>query len=56
MAYGASTGKKTAAGFPGLENTSFRSGFQAASTVPTSGSDIYLFKDSEYVRYHVYED
>ncbi|MWA16126.1 hypothetical protein [Streptomyces sp. BA2] len=40
-------------GWPGLRGTSFTSNLGAACPVPGSSTDIYLFRDSQYVRYTV---
>lgn len=43
-------------GWPGLQNASFASDLSAAVVVPGSGSDVYLFKGSQYIRYDVHDD
>ncbi|MFD5145088.1 hemopexin repeat-containing protein [Streptomyces sp. NPDC058401] len=42
---------KIAAGWPGLQGTEFTYNIDAASEVPGSDEDVYLFKGGHYVRY-----
>ncbi|MFC9736242.1 hypothetical protein ACFWEO_32710 [Streptomyces roseolus] len=42
-----------ASGWPRLAGTEFASSLQAGCRVPTSWTDVYLFKNDRYVRYTV---
>ncbi|MEU6313803.1 hypothetical protein [Streptomyces sp. NPDC047014] len=40
------------AGWPGLAGTAYTAGLDAVCNVPTSASDLYLFKGEQYLRYN----
>ncbi|GHF71500.1 hypothetical protein GCM10010218_60870 [Streptomyces mashuensis] len=44
---------KIAGGWPRLAGTEFAGSLQAGCRVPTSSTDVYLFKNDRYVRYTV---
>ncbi|MFJ7147543.1 hypothetical protein ACIQVT_04965 [Streptomyces sp. NPDC100445] len=48
--------KNLASGWPALKGTTFASGIDAACGVPDSGTDLYLFKGNQYLRYRVTEE